>query len=309
MPSSTIRAERHDLLRRRIERFTHMLQGVEDGDIKAVHRTRVASRRLREVLPVLQLEPEVTYKLSRRLRKITDRLGSVRELDVLLGVIDELKKVGRYPKAALGRVSAHIGENRVHARERLLEKVPLGELRRVAAKLEKLARALENCSDNRVTARHSWRWAIDARVARRASRVSAAIADAGAVYLAERLHAVRIAVKKLRYALELAADADHVKSSPDLKQLRRAQDVLGRLHDLQVLVDRAREVQGELTPPDLNAWRELDVFVVALEQDCRRLHARYMHDRDALVALCARLSGRPADAREVRSQKAKVRRI
>ena len=52
---------------------------------------------------------------------------------------------------------------------------------------------------------------------------------------------MRIAVKKLRYALELAADADHVKASPDLRQLRRVQDVLGRLHDLQVLVDRARE--------------------------------------------------------------------
>jgi CHAD domain-containing protein len=129
------------------------------------------------------------------------------------------------------------------------------------------------------------------------------------VYLAERLHVVRIAVKKLRYALELAADADHVKSTPDLKQLRRSQDILGRLHDLQVLVDRAREVQGSLAPPDLNARRELDVLVVALEEDCRHLHGRYMQDRDALLALCARLSGRREREPEVRSQKAKVRRI
>jgi CHAD domain-containing protein len=286
-----------------------MLRGVEDGDVKAVHRTRVASRRLREVLPVLQLDPDVTRKLSRRLRKITERLGSIREVDVLLGLLDELKKVGRYPKAALGRVAAQIGENRSHARERLLEKVPIDGLHRIAAKLEKVARTLESCSDSRVTARHSWRWAIDARVARRASRLAAAIADAGAVYLAERLHAVRISVKKLRYALELAADADRVKSSPDLKQLRRVQDVLGRLHDLQVLVDRAREVQASLTPPDLNAWRELDVFVVALEQDCRRLHARYMQDRDALEALCFRLSGLRGREREVPGQKAKVRKI
>ena len=285
-----------------------MLQGVEDGDIDALHHTRVASRRLREVLPVLQLDPEVAHKLNRRLRKITDRLGRVREYDVLLSVLDELKKVGRYPKAALPRVAAHIGENHAHPRERLLEKVQMGELRRVAAKLEKIARTLESASEGRVTARHSWRWAIDARVARRASTLAAAIADAGAVYLAERLHIVRIAVKKLRYALELAADADHVKSSPDLKQLRRAQDILGRLHDLQVLVDRAREVQASLAPPDLNARRELDVLVVALEEDCRHLHGRYMQDRDALLELCARLSGPIAEARDVRSQKVKARR-
>jgi CHAD domain-containing protein len=286
-----------------------MLQGVEDGDVDALHRARVASRRLREVLPVLQLDRDVTRKLNRRLRKITDRLGRVREYDVLLGVLDELKKVGRYPKAALPRVAAHIGENRAHARERLLEKVQIGTLRRVAAKLEKVARTLENASDSPLTARRSWRWAIDARVARRASTLAAAIADAGAVYLAARLHTVRIGVKKLRYALELATEADHVKSSPDLKQLRRAQDILGRLHDLQVLVDRAREVQASLAPPDLSARRELDVLVVALEEDCRHLHARYMQDRDALLAVCAHLSRPVVQAKDVRSQKAKVRRV
>ena len=41
------------------------------------------------------------------------------------------------------------------------------------------------------------------RVARRAASLKAAIDEAGAVYLPERLHAVRIAVKKLRYAVEL----------------------------------------------------------------------------------------------------------
>src|SRR5258706_14487703 len=224
MPRSTVHTERHDLLRRRLERFTRMLQGVEDGDVDALHRTRVASRRLREVLPVLQLDPDVARKLNRRLRKITDRLGKVREYDVLLAVLDDLKKVGRYPKAALPRVAAHMGETRAHARQRLLEKVSMHSLHRVAAKLEKIARTLESSSESRATARHSWRWAIDARVARRASTLAVAIADAGAVYLAERLHVVRIGVKKLRYAVELAADADHVKSSPDLRQLRRTQD-------------------------------------------------------------------------------------
>jgi CHAD domain-containing protein len=300
--------EPDDLLRTRLERFTRMLQGVEDGDVSALHRTRVASRRLREVLPVLHLDPDATHKLSRRLRKITDRLGVVREFDVLLGLVDELKEAGRYPKAALARVAANLGDDRKHARARLLEKVPIDELRRVAAKLDKMGRALqkEAAAGAAGTTRRSWRWAIDARVARRASSLAAVISDAGVVYLAERLHAVRIAVKKLRYALELAVEAAPLRSSPDLKQLRRVQDILGRLHDLQVLIDRTRDVQASLTPPDINAWRELDALVVALEEDCRRLHGRYMHDRDALLALCARLSGRMAEAREVGSQKAKV---
>ena len=38
-------------------RFTQMLQGLDEGDARALHQTRVASRRLREMLPVLQVEP------------------------------------------------------------------------------------------------------------------------------------------------------------------------------------------------------------------------------------------------------------
>ena len=100
-----------------------------------------------------------------------------------------------------------------------------------------------------MTAR-SWQWVLEARVARRASALAEAIDEAGAVYLSERLHAVRIAVKKLRYALELSVDVAGQKSTPELTQLRRAQEVLGRLHDLQVLIDRMRETQASLTPPD-----------------------------------------------------------
>ena len=155
----------------------------------------------------------------------------MREFDVLLGLIDELKEAGRYPKPALGRVASNIAEHRQNARERLLAKVPIDELRRVAAKLNKMTRVLEKASDahGAATERRSWRWAIDARVARRASTLATAMVDAGAVYLADRLHVVRIAVKKLRYALELAVEADHLRSSPDLRQLRRVQDVLVRL--------------------------------------------------------------------------------
>ena len=305
MPRS---ADRYGLLHKRLVLFTRVLPGVEESDVRAVHRMRVASRRLREVLPVLQLDAEVTQKLSRRLRKITERLGTVRELDVLPGLIDELGQTDRYRGPALARVAAAVTEQRNRARDRVLAKSHVRELRRVGAKLDKLARALQaqNAVPQRGTQRRSWIWAIDARVARRASTLAAAIADAGAIYLPERLHVVRIAVKTLRYALELSAEVAQLKTTPDLKQLRRAQDILGRLHDLQVLMERTREAQASLTPPDVTTWRQFDAVVAALEDDCRRLHGRFMNDRDALSALCTRLSGH---TKEVKSQKAEVRRI
>jgi CHAD domain-containing protein len=265
----------------------------------------VASRRLREVVPVLQLDRDVAAKLGRRLRKITERLGVVREFDVLLAIIDKLTDRRRYPEGALRRVAAGIAEHRGHARQRLLAKVPVDDLHRVVAKLQKVARSLES-EDAGLPARgtppRSWRWAIDARIARRASTLNTAMSQAGGIYFAERLHEVRVAVKKLRYALELSAEIAGLKSTPDLRQLRRVQDILGRLHDLEMLIDRARQAQASLTPPNVTAWRELDVLIAALEDDCRRLHGRYMSERDAAAALCARLAGR---ASEIKNQKAR----
>ena len=64
----------------------------------------------------------------------------------------------------------------------------------------------------------------------------------------------------------------------------RAQQVLGRMHDWQMLMDRARQVQGALTPTDAATWDELDTLVHGIEDDCRRLHARYVRERPALDA-------------------------
>jgi CHAD domain-containing protein len=273
-----------------------MLHGLEKGDASALHRTRVATRRLRELLPVLQLDHDDTSKLSRRLRKVTQRLGSVRELDVLMQLVDELHGSVRHNPEALNRVAAIVDRNRKAARRRLFTKFPIAELHRLGDKLGDVARELESARSSDRPARQaearSWRWAADARVARRAARLSQAIDAAGALYLPGPLHAVRIAVKKLRYALEVSGEAGGALPRADLAALKHSQNLLGRLHDMQVLIERARQVQAALTPPNITTWRGLEALVDVLEDDCRRLHGRYMHERTALVALASRLTGR-----------------
>jgi CHAD domain-containing protein len=170
-------------------------------------------------------------------------------------------------------------------------------LQRLARKLERVKVLLEDADD--APTRRAWRWALDARVSRRASALKHAIDDASAMYLQGRVHVVRIALKKLRYGLELRAEAAGTKTTPDLRLLKRMQELLGRLHDLQVLIDRVRQVQASLTPPNVAAWRDLDTLVTLLEQSCRRLHARYVSDRHLLVDVCDRLVERRAAAPRV----------
>lgn len=284
---------RSELLKKRLDAFTRVLKGLEHGEVRALHRARVASRRLRELVPVLQLNSGASRKLVRRLRRVTTRLGTVRELDVLLLSIDELHVSRRDRTTALGRVGVAVSKDRDRARKRLAARLPMTEIRRLAKKLDRVVADLRvtDAAASRAAAK-SWRWAVDARVSRRATQLSDAIRSAGAVYLTERLHVVRIALKKLRYALELADEVAGTRGDAELRTLKRGQDLLGRMHDLQMLTERVRQEQASLATPTLAEWRDLDALVVSLENDCRRLHARYMRLRDALAAIADGVNGR-----------------
>jgi CHAD domain-containing protein len=281
---------RYDLLRARLERFSRAMSGVENRDVRAVHRTRVSTRRLRELLPVLQLDGGSVTKLSHQLRKVTRRLGRVREADVMLLLIAQLHESGRFSDPALRLVREAARAARDEARARMPAKAAAAALARIGRKLNRAARKLEGPED--VHTRRAWRWALDARVSRRARALSDAVDNAGSVYLAERLHAARIALKKLRYGLELDVEARGQKSTGELRALKRMQEVLGRMHDYQVLIDHVRSVQASLKPPSVTVWRDLDTLSTSLEQSCRRLHARYVGERQALLDICERLARR-----------------
>jgi CHAD domain-containing protein len=290
--------------RKRVDAFAGDLKQVEAGDVEALHKARVTSRRLRELLPLLQLEGDVTRKLTRRLRKVTRQLGTVRELDVLMVLIKDLVKDGRYSATALTRLAATASQARAAARERLSAKLPLAKLDRLAQRLERIADRLESGDrDSRAGAtvghRRASVWAVEARVARRAASVRATIRAAGAVYAPEQLHIVRIALKKLRYSVELAAEGRQKSTGADLAVLKAAQELLGQLHDLEMLLASVRAAQASLPAADLSAWRDFNALVRAVEDDCRQLHAQYMRERPKLIAIAERMAAVKRDGRPV----------
>jgi len=272
-----------------------MLPGVAAGDPRAVHRARVATRRLRELLPLLQLEGRAAQKLAKGLRKVTRRLGGARELDAILAVLDS--EIANAVPTAQGRLRDVLRARRAKVQGRLSTKSATGDLPRMVRKLDAIAEKLEaDGAPNRAVDRQ-WRWAVDARVAHRAGALKKAIAEAGSVYLPERLHEVRIALKKLRYGVEVAVEADGSRHRADLRRLKEVQRLLGRMRDFQRLADHARQVQaaapsGRGTSGSLarlSTWRELDGLTRSLEDECRRLHARFVRQRESLLAVCDRL--------------------
>src|SRR3954469_10813974 len=113
------------LLDRRSRALKRQLAAAIAGKDAGVHQARVASRRLREAVPVLTegLHHTKGGKAQRKIRKLTEALGTVRELDVALHLIDELAERPAVPRPALAEVRAQVIEEREARRAVMLKRL------------------------------------------------------------------------------------------------------------------------------------------------------------------------------------------
>jgi CHAD domain-containing protein len=138
------------------------------------------------------------------------------------------------------------------------------------------------------------RRAIAVRLAGRADRVIDRAVRCGTLYSVERLHALRIAVKKLRYTLEIPAAVIGSSAGGRLALLKATQRRLGGLHDLQVLMGAIQSAAGTAVETPWGWSAMLD----DLERDCRERHAEVISH---LAALTDAASALKQDAWSLRS--------
>src|SRR5262249_4097315 len=173
-----------------------------------------------------------------RLRSVTKRLGAVRELDVTLSALNEAGRSHHFAAAALRHIGGAVTLARAQAFERVRLKLPAATLQGI---IDDVGQAIERVEIKDALTEHldgakpSWLSTLDARLTARAIRVRGAIEAAGSLYAATPLHDLRIAIKKLRYGLELSADAGRDRARVDVQALKAAQQVLGEVHDLEGL--------------------------------------------------------------------------
>jgi len=271
------------LLRQRLVSLLKAMPAAQAGDRMSVHQARVASRRLRQALPLLgvRADADALDRADKRVRRITRALGPVRELDVTLLLLAELQRKKAAPLRAIVRVRAAVTEERLKRRRDMLAEIKPSRLDKLRKRLVRVATPA-----SRRVAKGSALAEANAQAARRAADLKAAIDRAGGIYLADRLHRVRVAAKKLRYALEIQRELTKSRSTAQLTRLKVQQDLLGRMHDLEILIDRARGVQTTLTPRDRRGMAELKKLIRVLEDECRAGHAAYMRARPALLKMC-----------------------
>jgi CHAD domain-containing protein len=127
------------LIRQRLAAVTRMLPGARDGDAESLHQARVATRRLREALPLVA-QGSRGRKLEKSVRRLTRALGPVRELDVALITLDELQGLDEMPRAVIARLRQVVSEERRLLHDQMCRRIGKVDLDKLQARAVAAAR-------------------------------------------------------------------------------------------------------------------------------------------------------------------------
>ena len=257
------------LLSEQVARLTDQLEAVRDGGSESIHDARVTTRRLRELLELMQTDAEDELRL--RVKRAGQALGRVRDVDVRIELLTRLES--RLPPMAPALLTLRHSASRTRP----------GLLRRTIKRLESLdlgstrVDRLDHVRRRR-SGQNGWHLAIRRALAHRARAAQEAIDHATGVYFPNRVHAVRIALKQMRYAMEIADATRIANLSAPVRDVRKAQDVLGDIHDRQTLLEDLVDSGEEAEIPR----SALDGIAQVVEADIQRLHERYLGKRTHL---------------------------
>jgi CHAD domain-containing protein len=268
-------------VRQRLETLVRGLDVALETDADGLHRVRVATRRLREVLPLFvpaNGSSALVTDLTRVVRTATRALGDVREMDVALMLVDRLATERPDLEPALGLVRTATAGERLGRVERMRRQFDPGGLR--SASTSFVERVEQSVDDRRAAA------LLAQRLQGRIQDLRRAVGEAGLLYAPERLHRIRIATKKLRYALELAGDMRVAATKRLVTELRQTQDRLGLLHDMETVAHLARRTLGGAHDSDTTPLA--DPILAVIEERIHAQHAEYLAHRDRLLRVIDR---------------------
>jgi CHAD domain-containing protein len=243
--------------RRQLDQFVALEPKVLKGNKpEAIHDIRVASRRLQQVLDLLDPPPRPAKvrKLRGTIRRARRVLSDLRNCDVLLERIERVlsrKRAAR--REAWEAFRDYLRERREQSfrkSSRELSKLNLSSLyvrlrEHLKSSGESSARLASGTApavippgdrDNLLRTR------LDAALRETWSSLETLLAQARETREATALHAVRIGAKKVRYLVEVIHELDVPGSDRALAALRHLQEHLGDWHDLQVLEEMMLEM-------------------------------------------------------------------
>ena len=213
-------------------------------DPESLHQMRVAVRRLRALLREAgpMLEPGWVDPLRAELEWLGDELGPVRDIDVFRGYLsEEMDRLEPGERPGGGRLLKSLEEERRRARLRLLSALRSERYLRLLAALDEAAGQPRTVDTG--TSLESLGEGALRRLRRAVRELGDAPSDAA-------LHAVRIKVKRARYAAELAQPVAGKPARRFIERAKQLQDLLGDHQDAVTAQERLRKLADALGDAD-----------------------------------------------------------
>jgi CHAD domain-containing protein len=229
----------------RVRKELDCLRNTSDDRLEdSVHDLRVAIRRCRSLAAVmLEVDPNPAWRQLRKLpRKLFRGLGSLRDAHVLHDWLERLTPEG--------------DSVRTHLLEMLQKRAIAGQsaAHRTADKFdEEKWKRVENILRQRVRIVPPGGLAAECLVLERFEEAHELHARALRTKKPRPWHQLRIGLKRFRYAVENLLPRQHAAWEDGLK---RVQDVLGDLHDLDVLASLLRDESANLPLASIEALRQ-----------------------------------------------------
>jgi CHAD domain-containing protein len=248
----------------RVEVFVRRLSKVvSKASDKAVHETRVESRRMRAALEAFQalFPPNPFSVVHRDIRRITRLLGKPRETAVSLDLMHDLTDEAKVESSCRKVLDARLNSRLKKQVARLQKKIKRIDPLRIRSRLDFLLSVMEldaaNAAETPGTQPIQQLVLFPGRenavflAARILSMVISPIAQYRVENLFdaatdEELHSLRIAAKKARYAMEIYAPIWPGGLKEHISIARKFQDAAGSYHDWGVLGQYLTKEAGRL---------------------------------------------------------------
>jgi len=262
-----------------LRNLLHVIKCNEEGikndiDTEFLHDFRVAIRRTRSALGQIKgvFPADVTARFQNDFAYLGSMTNRVRDLDVyLLHKECYTALLPAQVRPDIAPLFAHLQQERTKAFRTLVRRL---RSKTYADILRRWEAFLTQPPAEDAAAANASRPIIEVarkRIRRRCRSVVQLGTDLLAETDSQRLHALRIACKKLRYVLEFFASLFPGKKTAMLvEHLRTLQDNLGRWHDIVVQQEDLRHFAATFSGPDQQAHSTLqaiDSLIIILEEE------------------------------------------